>query len=83
MQVIGPYKTLDELTAATVPSSIRLAKDLDLPPPATESEALAEIRAMAAKNTNVKSLIGMGYYDTLTPGVIGRNILENPGAWRV
>ena len=56
-------------------------QELELPPAATESEALAELKAMASKNTLAKSMIGMGYYDTLTPGVIARNILENPGAY--
>lgn len=68
--------------AETVPAAIRLKSDVVLPPAATESEALAELKAIASKNRVVKSMIGMGYYETLTPGVILRNLLENPGANR-
>lgn len=72
--------SLEGLTAQTVPSSIRLAKNVDLPSAKTESEALALLRSMADKNVVRKSLIGMGYYETHTPGVILRNVLESP-AW--
>jgi glycine dehydrogenase len=71
--------SLDELIAQTVPAAIRLAKPLALPGPRREHEALAALRAIAAKNVVRKSLIGMGYHDTLTPKVIVRNLLENPG----
>jgi glycine dehydrogenase len=63
-----------------IPGAIRRNAPMDLPPPCTEAEALAEIRAIAAKNKVLKSCIGQGYYGTHTPGVILRNILENP-AW--
>ena len=53
---------------------------LDLPAPASETETLAELRALAAKNRPMVQMIGLGYHDTITPGVIKRNVLENP-AW--
>ncbi|MBU0751121.1 MAG: aminomethyl-transferring glycine dehydrogenase [Gammaproteobacteria bacterium] len=71
--------SLDELINQTVPAAIRLAKPLALPAPRREHEALAALKAIAAKNVVKKSLIGMGYHDTLTPKVIVRNLLENPG----
>src|SRR2546430_369003 len=73
------FSTLDQLVDATVPAKIRLEKPLDLPPAASESTAPAELRALASQNQVFRSYIGMGYYDTLTPGVIQRTILENPG----
>ena len=63
-----------------LPRSIARAQPMALPPPVTEAQALAELAALAAKNQVVKSFIGQGYHGTLTPGVILRNILENP-AW--
>ena len=72
--------SLDELIAETVPSSIRSGDPLDLPQPQSEGESIARLRAIAAQNTVMTSLIGLGYYDTVTPPVIQRNILENP-AW--
>jgi glycine dehydrogenase len=71
--------TLDELAAKTVPPAIRSSDPLDLPPPIDEAAAMAELRALAAKNTGGKSLIGMGYHGTHTPPVVLRNVLENPG----
>ena len=71
--------SLDELIAQTVPAAIRLEKPLPLPGPQREHEALAKLKAIAAKNVLKKSLIGMGYYGTLLPKVILRNVLENPG----
>ena len=71
--------SLDELIDQTVPPAIRLAAPLALAGPAPEHEALAQLRAMAAKNAVHKSLIGMGYYGTHTPAVILRNVMENPG----
>jgi glycine dehydrogenase len=71
--------SLDALVAETVPADIRFAGALDLPAPVSESEVLAELRALAAKNQVWKSFIGMGYSDCFTPPVIQRNILENPG----
>ncbi len=71
--------SLDELIGQTVPASIRLAQPLNLPAPLREHEALERLQAIAGKNQLKKSLIGLGYYDTLTPKVILRNLLENPG----
>lgn len=68
------------LIDAIVPRSIARSQPMALPPAATEAEALAELRAVAAKNKVLKSFIGQGYHGTHTPGVILRNILENP-AW--
>jgi len=71
--------------SATVPEGIKLPAPLKLAGPIahdalSETEALAELKRMASKNAaGVKSFIGMGYYDTITPGVILRNITENPG----
>lgn len=87
LDVIG-VASLDELAAKAVPSGILdtltasgFAPGLDaLPQAATEAEALAELRALADSNTTAVSMIGQGYYDTLTPPVLLRNIMENP-AW--
>ncbi len=68
------------LMNAIVPASIARAQAMDIPAPISEAAALAELKAMAAKNKVFKSYIGQGYYGTHTPGVILRNILENP-AW--
>jgi glycine dehydrogenase len=87
LEVIG-VDSLEELARRAVPAGILdtltdsgVAPGLDqLPPPATEADALAELRAMADANTHAVSMIGQGYYDTLTPPVLLRNIMENP-AW--
>jgi len=71
--------SLDQLIDQTVPAAIRLPADLPLPAPRREHEALADLKAIAGKNVVNKSCIGMGYYDTLTPKVILRNVMENPG----
>src|SRR6476660_323549 len=89
---IGPYEeevramlhdvrfdTLDAVIDATVPKDIRLNRELNLPEAKSEGEALAELRAIAQKNEIARSFIGTGYYDCITPPVIQRNILENPG----
>jgi len=68
------------LIEAIVPAAIRRAASMQLPAPATEAAALAELRSIAAQNRVLKSFIGQGYHGTHTPGVILRNILENP-AW--
>ncbi len=68
------------LIDSIVPRSIARSRAMDLPAPATEAAALAELKAIAGKNQLLKSFIGQGYYGTHTPGVILRNILENP-AW--
>jgi glycine dehydrogenase len=73
------FENIDALIDATVPANIRLAHPLNLPGPATEWDALAELRTLAKKNTVTRSFIGAGYSDTITPPVIQRNILENPG----
>jgi len=73
------FEELDALIDATVPKNIRLDRQLNLPDAKSETEALAELRAMAKKNTVAKSFIGAGYSDCITPPVIQRNILENPG----
>ncbi|SEG68537.1 aminomethyl-transferring glycine dehydrogenase [Marinobacterium lutimaris] len=73
-------KSLDELIEQAVPASIRLDDALAMPEGITEVEALAELEAIASKNKVKRSMIGMGYYGTLVPGVIQRNVLENP-AW--
>ncbi len=74
------FGSLDELMTAAVPASIRSTRPLDLPSPATEAQALAELRGLAARNRPMAQMIGLGFADTLTPPVIRRNVLENP-AW--
>jgi glycine dehydrogenase len=74
------YASLAELATAATPEAIRSAEPLSLPPAASEAEALAELRALAADNQVLTSMIGLGYYDTVTPPVILRNVLESP-AW--
>jgi glycine dehydrogenase len=71
--------SVEQLIAETVPAAIRLPADLPLPAPRREHQALADLKAIAGKNVVNKSCIGMGYYDTLTPKVILRNVMENPG----
>ncbi len=71
--------SLDRLIDETVPAAIRLSAPLKLAGPMREHEALAKLKAIAGKNVLRKSLIGMGYHDTLLPNVILRNVLENPG----
>ncbi|WP_025762727.1 aminomethyl-transferring glycine dehydrogenase [Dyadobacter tibetensis] len=79
LEVIG-VSSLDELIDQTVPAAIRLQRPLNLPKPKTEQAFLQGIKKIAKKNLPFKSYIGAGYYDTITPNVILRNILENP-AW--
>jgi glycine cleavage system P protein (glycine dehydrogenase) len=71
--------SLDDLVERCVPRSIRVAAPLALPEPLSESDQLALLAEMMGENVTQRSFIGMGYYDTLTPPVIQRNILENPG----
>src|SRR5207248_2316554 len=73
------FESLGALIDAAVPKNIRLGRELDLPEPESETEALAELRAIAEKNKVVRSFIGAGYSDCITPPVIQRNIVENPG----
>ena len=79
LRVVG-QPSLEALTDAIVPASIKAANALELPGAMTEVDALASIRAIASKNQVFRSFIGQGYYGTHTPNVIARNILENP-AW--
>ncbi|AWH50399.1 glycine dehydrogenase (aminomethyl-transferring) [Stenotrophomonas sp. SAU14A_NAIMI4_5] len=79
LDVVG-HATLDAMTDAIVPAKIKSPAPLALPESMTEVQALAKIRAIADKNTVLRSFIGQGYYGTHTPNVILRNILENP-AW--
>ncbi|RIJ77723.1 glycine dehydrogenase (aminomethyl-transferring) [Nakamurella silvestris] len=71
---------LEALAVAAVPATIRSDSPLNLPAPASEVEALAELRGFADRNRQMVQMIGLGYHDTITPGVIKRNVLENP-AW--
>ncbi len=71
--------SIDALLAATLPADIVLARPLELPAPLDEAAALAELRALAARNQPARSFIGQGYYDCRTPAVIQRNVVENPG----
>lgn len=71
--------SLEELTAKTVPAAIRLNRPLNIGPERGESDLLEELRKVANENKVFTSCIGMGYSDTITPPVIARNILENPG----
>ena len=72
-------ESLDALVAETVPASIRLERPLELPEALTESGYLAHAGELAAANKIFSSYIGMGYHPCITPAVIRRNILENPG----
>jgi glycine dehydrogenase len=79
LEVVGA-PSLDALIDEALPAAIRSDEPLSLPAPVSEEAALAELRELAVANRRVKSLIGMGYYGTVTPGVVLRNVLENP-AW--
>jgi len=72
------YASLDELTSAALPAGLSIAKPLLLPEPLHEDQALAALRDLAAKNTVLTSMIGLGYYGTITPPVIRRNVLKSP-----
>jgi glycine dehydrogenase len=74
------YGSLDELTEAAVPATIRDTARLNLPPARSEAEVAAELRDLAGRNRVLRSMIGLGYYGTHTPAVIRRGVLENP-AW--
>lgn len=78
LKVLG-FPSLDALINQTVPQAIRLKQPLKLPEAESEYAALTSLKKVAAKNQVFRSYIGMGYYDSITPPVIGRNILENPG----
>src|SRR5438045_1110055 len=78
LEALG-YASLEELIAATIPEGIRLERELRLPAARGEHELLDELHALASRNQVFRSFIGMGYYDCITPPVIQRNVLENPG----
>ena len=78
LKVVGA-KSLDQLIDETLPGEIKLDKELDLSEPLTENEFLSRIRDLGRKNKVYKTYLGMGYHPTILPGVIQRNILENPG----
>src|SRR3954451_18655857 len=73
------FPSVQALVDAAVPTVIRTDRPLDLPPALTETAALARLRELAGRNQVLTSMIGLGYYGTVTPGVILRNVLENPG----
>jgi glycine dehydrogenase len=79
LEALG-YDSVDALVTAAVPDSIHVEaiRNSTIPEAASEREALAELRALAGRNTVRRSMIGLGYYDTITPAVIKRNVLENP-----
>jgi glycine dehydrogenase len=79
LETVG-FTSLDDLTAAAVPAGIRAHETLDITPAESERAVLRELRAVADRNTVNVSMIGLGYYGTITPPVILRNVLENP-AW--
>ncbi len=71
--------SLDSLVERAVPAGLRSDRPLDLPPARREDDVLESLKGMASQNQILRSMIGMGYYDCFTPGVILRNVLENPG----
>jgi glycine dehydrogenase len=77
LETIG-YDSVDALIDSTIPENIRFRKELAIVPPTSEHEALSELRSMASANRVMRSYIGLGYYDTHTPPVIQRKVLENP-----
>lgn len=78
LRVLG-RDSVEELVNTAVPDAIHVAeRESIIPPAATEAEALAELRDLASQNRSARAMIGLGYYDTLTPSVIQRNVLENP-----
>ncbi len=78
LQVLG-CDTFDDLVGQTIPDAIRHGAPLELPPALTEPAALAKLRSYADQNRVMRSYIGMGYHDTITPPVVLRNVVENPG----
>jgi len=78
LEVINSH-SLDELMAETIPEQIRLSDAMEIGGALDEEEYLDEFRSMISQNKIYRSFIGMGYYDTITPNVIKRNVLENPG----
>src|SRR5881227_2528246 len=78
LRAVG-VNSLDALMDKTVPAGIRMKKELNLPAAMSEAEYLQHIKEVSLKNKVFKSYIGQGYYDTITPSVILRNVFENPG----
>ncbi|MEU0568250.1 aminomethyl-transferring glycine dehydrogenase [Nonomuraea sp. NPDC005983] len=78
LETVG-FESVADLVAVAVPEAIRAKDRLQLPAAIGETEAIAELRALADRNQVLTSMIGLGYYDTITPAVIRRNLLENPG----
>ncbi|GAA4508010.1 aminomethyl-transferring glycine dehydrogenase [Nonomuraea ferruginea] len=78
LEAVG-FESVADLVAVAVPEAIRAKDRLKLPAAASEAEAIAELRALAGRNQVLTSMIGLGYHDTVTPAVIRRNLLENPG----
>ncbi|RVX40644.1 glycine dehydrogenase (decarboxylating) alpha subunit /glycine dehydrogenase (decarboxylating) beta subunit [Nonomuraea polychroma] len=78
LEAVG-FESVSDLVAVAVPEAIRAKDRLKLPAAASETEAIAELRALAGRNQVLTSMIGLGYHDTITPAVIRRNLLENPG----
>ena len=78
LETIG-FSSIDELISKTVPKNIRLAEPLDIAPAVSEYKFLNDLKGIASQNKVLRSYIGSGYYNTITPGVVLRNIMENPG----
>ena len=78
LKTIG-VNTLEELIDKTIPSSIRTRSGLNLPEAVSEAELLAELKNVSLHNKTFRTYIGQGYYDTIVPSVILRNVFENPG----
>ncbi|MEU1724423.1 aminomethyl-transferring glycine dehydrogenase [Actinomadura sp. ATCC 39365] len=78
LEAVG-FESVGDLVAVAVPEAIRVKDRLKLPAAASETEAIAELRELASRNRVLTSMIGLGYHDTVTPAVIRRNLLENPG----
>ena len=78
LRTVG-YKDLDDLMRNTVPEKILLKDELNIDDPLSENDALKKLKSISKKNQIFRNFIGMGYYNSFTPNVILRNILENPG----
>ena len=78
LQTIG-VKSIEELIDKTIPASIRTKNNLNIPDAVSEAELLKQLKEISLRNKTFKTYIGQGYYDTITPSVILRNIFENPG----
>jgi glycine dehydrogenase len=79
LAVVGGYDSLDAFIDAVVPADIRLREPLDIPAAKSEQQALEELRMLREHNQLFRSYLGMGYHDCITPNVILRNVLQNPG----